>query len=76
MHITSSEGLKQLKNCPNEFLALFEHGSLNVEIYLLILQLIFPPGYFFTDLREENKSKKKIYANTKVFIGRQYGSSG
>ena len=33
MHITASEGLSQLKNSPNEFLALFEHGSLNVEIY-------------------------------------------
>ena len=33
MQITSSEGLSQLKNSPNEFLALFEHGSLHVEIY-------------------------------------------
>jgi len=36
MHITSSEGLRQLKNCPNEFLTLFEHGSLHVEIYVII----------------------------------------
>lgn len=33
MHISSSEGLSRLTNCPNEFLTLFEHGSLNVEIY-------------------------------------------
>ena len=33
MHITSLEGLWQLENCPNEFLALFEHGSQNFEKY-------------------------------------------
>jgi len=67
--IASSEGLRQLKNCPNEFLALFEHGSLNVEIYLLILQLIFPLGYFFTDQREENKSKKNYMKIPKFLLG-------
>jgi len=69
MHITSSEGLRQLKNCPNEFLTLFEHGSLKVEIYLLILQLIFPLGYFFTDPREENKSKKNYMQIPKFLLG-------
>ena len=33
MHISSSEGLSRLNNCPSDLLALFEHGSLNVEIY-------------------------------------------
>ncbi len=36
MHITPSEGLNRLKNCPNEFLTLFEYGSFTVEIYVII----------------------------------------
>jgi len=35
-YITSSEGLRQLKNFPNEFLTLFEHGSLSVETKVII----------------------------------------
>jgi mannose-6-phosphate isomerase-like protein (cupin superfamily) len=33
MHITTQEGLKQLKNSSLEFLELFKHGSLIIEIY-------------------------------------------
>lgn len=69
LYITSSEGLRQLKNSPIEFLILFEHGSLKVEIYSLILQLIFPLGYFFTDPREENKSKNNYMQIPKFLLG-------
>ena len=33
MAISTSEALTHLGNSPNEFLTLFEHGSLSVEVY-------------------------------------------
>jgi mannose-6-phosphate isomerase-like protein (cupin superfamily) len=33
MHISPSEALTRLGNSPNEFLTLFEHGSLSAEVY-------------------------------------------
>jgi cupin superfamily acireductone dioxygenase involved in methionine salvage len=35
-YITSSKCLRKLIKYPNEFLALFEHGSLTIEIYVII----------------------------------------
>ena len=33
MHINSSDALEKLKNTDSEFLNLFQHGSLKVEVY-------------------------------------------
>jgi hypothetical protein len=60
--ITSSKCLRKLIKYPNEFLAL-------LSIVSLILHLIFPLGYFFTDQRKENKSKKHIMEIPKFLLG-------
>ena len=33
MHIQASDALASLKDSPKEFIELFQHGSLNVEVY-------------------------------------------
>jgi mannose-6-phosphate isomerase-like protein (cupin superfamily) len=36
MHIQPSDALASLKNSPKEYIELFQHGSLTVEIYVVI----------------------------------------
>ena len=36
MHIQPSDALVSLKNSPKEYIELFQHGSLTVEIYVVI----------------------------------------